>query len=172
MPKQTKGFTIVELLIVIVVLAILTAIAVVSYNGVMARLRAAQSQNDIATLSRAIIAARARQDVTLSQITGRTYTVGPCIGNGVVPSQLDKATHPCWTQYRQALDAIGAAAGVNLKGLYNGTQYGHPFYIDENEGEDDDDPCRTDVIADRGKNFAQTQGDEVTFLLPWATTNC
>ncbi len=36
-PERTSGFTIVELLIVIVVIAILAAITIVSYNGIIAR---------------------------------------------------------------------------------------------------------------------------------------
>ena len=45
-----KGFTIIELLVVIVVIAILTTISVVSYNGIQARSKAASAQtlaNDI-----------------------------------------------------------------------------------------------------------------------------
>ena len=37
MRKNTSGFTIVELLIVIVVIAILAAVSIVAYNGVQAR---------------------------------------------------------------------------------------------------------------------------------------
>ena len=47
--KQTKtsGFTIVELLIVIVVIAILAAITIVSYNGIQSRAREATVQSDL-----------------------------------------------------------------------------------------------------------------------------
>lgn len=41
--RQTNGFTIVELLIVIVVIAILAAISVVAYNGIQTRARNAQT---------------------------------------------------------------------------------------------------------------------------------
>lgn len=45
--KLLKGFTVVELLIVIVVISILTTIAIVSYNGVQNTARNAQRLNDI-----------------------------------------------------------------------------------------------------------------------------
>ena len=48
-----KGFTIVELLIVIVVIAILAAITVVAYNGIQQRARDSQRKNDIATIVKA-----------------------------------------------------------------------------------------------------------------------
>ena len=50
--KQTKdkGFTIVELLIVIVVIAILAAITIVAYNGIQNRARASANQSGANTL--------------------------------------------------------------------------------------------------------------------------
>jgi len=45
--KFTSGFTIVELLIVIVVIAILATITVVSYNGITAKSRAAAKESEI-----------------------------------------------------------------------------------------------------------------------------
>jgi prepilin-type N-terminal cleavage/methylation domain-containing protein len=41
--KQTQGFTIVELLIVVVVIAILAAITIISYNGIQSRAKTSAS---------------------------------------------------------------------------------------------------------------------------------
>ena len=51
---NNKGFTIVELLIVIVVIAILAAISIVAYNGIQNRGRDSQRQSDFATLEKAL----------------------------------------------------------------------------------------------------------------------
>lgn len=45
--EKQKGFTIVELLIVVVVIAILAAITIVSYNGIQARATEASIQSDL-----------------------------------------------------------------------------------------------------------------------------
>lgn len=54
--KQTKqkGFTIVELLIVVVIIAILAAITVVAYNGIQARANNAASQSAANTVMKKI----------------------------------------------------------------------------------------------------------------------
>ena len=54
MRKTTSGFTIVELLIVIVVIAILAAVAIVSYNGIKQRSRDAVRKQDLQSLAKAL----------------------------------------------------------------------------------------------------------------------
>ena len=49
-----QGFTIVELVIVIVVIAILAAISIVAYNGIQQRARDTQRKSDVATLTKAL----------------------------------------------------------------------------------------------------------------------
>lgn len=50
--KQNLGFTIVELLIVIVVIGILAAMTIVAFNGVTSKARVAQMQNDLGNVSK------------------------------------------------------------------------------------------------------------------------
>lgn len=51
---KQKGFTIVELLIVIVVIAILAAISIVAYNGIQQRARDSQRKNDLSQIVKAL----------------------------------------------------------------------------------------------------------------------
>jgi len=53
MPPKRTGFTIVELLIVIVVIGVIAAITVVAFSGVQARARDTARKNDLAQLSKA-----------------------------------------------------------------------------------------------------------------------
>lgn len=52
--KQPSGFTIVELLIVIVVIAILAAISIVAYNGIQQRAKNTQTTTALAAYSKAL----------------------------------------------------------------------------------------------------------------------
>ncbi len=54
MKKAISGFTIVEMLIVIVVIAILAAISVVAYTGVQQRARDSQRKSDVAAIVKAL----------------------------------------------------------------------------------------------------------------------
>ena len=54
MKKNTSGFTIVELLIVIVVIAILAAISIVAYTGIQQRARDSERKAELQTIAKAV----------------------------------------------------------------------------------------------------------------------
>lgn len=71
MNKNTSGFTIVELLIVIVVIAILAAISIVAYNGIQNRTHDTAVQADLIQFSKLVSLYHAEQGVypvTLEQV--------------------------------------------------------------------------------------------------------
>lgn len=54
MPKTKSGFTIVEILIVIVVIGILASISIVAYNGVQSRSRDAKRLSDVQAIQKSL----------------------------------------------------------------------------------------------------------------------
>jgi prepilin-type N-terminal cleavage/methylation domain-containing protein len=126
---RPSGFTIVELLIVIVVIAILATISVVAYNGVQDRARVTAANAELKTLEKAITLARINQGGTLMEVTGHGCT--GCVGTQA--------------QTNLSLDAISAASGANLSPLKDGDPWGNMYYIDENEGEGGN--CNMDWIG-------------------------
>jgi len=79
--KQQTGFTIVELLIVIVVIAILAAISIVAYNGIQKRARDTTRKSDLASIAKA---------VQLYGVDNGTIASNGC-GNGWLPTDPDGA---------------------------------------------------------------------------------
>jgi prepilin-type N-terminal cleavage/methylation domain-containing protein len=142
--RKSSGFTIVELLVVIVVIGILAAITIVAYNNVQLRAQTAKRQSDAANYHKAILIARSNTGKVLKDITLNTWSAGACAtssdnpGN-VVPKDLPKS-HVCWVRYYENLSRIEAASGMVLSGLYAGDANGNPYILDENEGE----TCATD----------------------------
>lgn len=148
------GFTIVELLVVIVVVAILATISVVAYNGIQERARISQATSDISQLHKAILAARINTGQTLFQITGSHCT--RCEANPVI--------------YARTLDRIGAASGMNLDGLKAGDPWGNEYQLDENEGESGfADPCRRDSLSVLNHSSVTAGG---TFRIPFTLPEC
>ena len=85
-----KGFTIVELLIVIVVIGILAAITIVAYNGVTARANTAASETAAGNFAKKAEVYQAdsgnnRYPVTAAELTGAASTTTYAL-TGVTPS--------------------------------------------------------------------------------------
>jgi len=136
-----KAFTIIELLIVIVVIAILSSISIVSYSNITSRSAISKRENDLTTYYKAIIMARDNTGKRLNQITNNYWSAGYCStgvygGNpsNTEPKNLAK-NHPCWVWFYDNIDKISAASGVNLSGLKTGDNNGNPYILDENEEE-------------------------------------
>lgn len=94
MSRNKPGFTIVELLIVIVVIAILAAISIVAYNGIQQRARNSQT----ATLVNAYIKGLTQYAITNGSYPSLSNSPYICLGENN-PGDL------CWRR----LGSVGAA---------------------------------------------------------------
>ena len=137
--RKNSGFTIVELLIVIVVIGILATIVTVAYTGISSSANDAKRNSDLSLYYKAILQARVLAGTNLKNITGSGYSAGYCTTPSQNPSATEPKdlpkTHNCWVLYYDNLNKIGAAAGVNLSALRAGDSRGNPYVLDENEGE-------------------------------------
>ena len=168
--KRNSGFTILELLIVIVVIGILAGIVVVSYGGVRQQAAESKKDSDLVSLKDAIVLARANNGETLNQITGRAgfNSVVACITTDnpspqVEPSQLATSTN-CWQNYYTALDAIGTASKTDLDDLKKGDARGNPYLIAEYEGVDSGSPCSKDRLGYFTGSGASWSSSDITYI--------
>lgn len=150
MNYRRKGFTIVELLIVIVVIAILAAITVVSYNGIKRRAEDTARYADLVQVDRLIQLYRiqnGRYPVTASQMTpGAIY----CIGTGFPSGSCWDGTSESDRSVTDLLKTIGTLPDGG-KSIGN---YGTHIWIKDDtsfelNGVFDDHACP--------KNFEQTE---------------
>lgn len=84
--KKQRGFTIVELLIVIVIIGILAAITIVAYNGVQSRSRFAKMQSDIKSIQKYIEAYNATNGSYPNTSTAWRYQRND--GNNFIPGLI------------------------------------------------------------------------------------
>ncbi len=119
-----SGFTIVELLIVIVVIAILASITIVAYTGVQSKARIATLQNDLTGVS---------NQLRIDQITNDTYPATLAAansGNGVKASSgttyqytVNNAANPatfCVTATNSSIDYKIDQTGIQSAGVCAG----------------------------------------------------
>lgn len=83
MTERRAGFTIVELLIVIVVIGILAAIVIVAYSGVQERAKYSSKRSDIETLQKLVEVYNAQNGSYPS--TGSAWTYQRRDGNNFIP---------------------------------------------------------------------------------------
>ena len=125
--RKQQGFTIVELLIVIVVIAILAAISVVAYTGIQQRARDSQRDSDIATIAKAL---------EMYYIDNGRFPPGSCSSDCAINGGWSTTADGSWTNLAAYLvpeyisempeDPVSTAdANPQTLGNYNYAYYGH-----------------------------------------------
>ena len=140
---RAYGFTIVELLIVIVVIAILAAITIAAFNAVTTRAQNSKIASDLTEIDKAILSAEQNTGKTLLQIAPPNPNCGT---GGAATCCLNYGT---WTQppanclsaSKNALAAISSASGINIQNMVD--PWGNPYAIMQLESSTD---CRQDQL--------------------------
>ncbi|MBQ69510.1 hypothetical protein CL689_05560 [Candidatus Saccharibacteria bacterium] len=136
---ERRGFTIVELLIVIVVIAILAAITIVAYNGIQNQAKSAALRSDLANASRAIEVAHVNSGVTQYPVT-LPDTVSPSENVGLSLSEAGTSycinaqtlTEPIERFYYSP--SSGMASGTCPGAVIAGTERGMPSNVVNDTG--------------------------------------
>lgn len=167
--EKRYGFTIVELLVVIVIIGILAAITIVAFNGVQNRAHQSKIDADIATIVKAVHLARTNNSSNLITITG-IYTEEHCMNqvSGTDLAALPQ-THECWTKYNEALNDVSVASGMDIRNIKD--PWGRPYYFNENEGEGSWATCWQDVMGVYSRPFVQSTATTIQ-TIPLYTTAC
>lgn len=91
--KRRSGFTIVELLIVIVVIAILAAVTIVAYNGITSRTKDARRLSDLASIQKGLELYFADNNSYPDVTAGVGAGLKACIG-----AADDNGAWKCWNE--------------------------------------------------------------------------
>ena len=131
--NRDKGFTIVELLIVIVVIAILAAITIVAYNGIQQRARNSARVSSMQSYVK-LLSMYATQNGTYPSFTdgaclGTGYTSGSCANSSI-------ASHPSTTTEQSGFNTQLATIGrlpdypkLNANANGSGNEVGAFIYV-------------------------------------------
>ena len=115
---KQKGFTIVELIVIIVVIAILVAITIVSYNGVQRSGMDAKIRSTVKTAGDGIALKEGRNEARPTQgyfnVSGGVDTL--------VPTYLK-------TGYRDGITSVNATNSINILKMYSCADGGSGFVI-------------------------------------------
>lgn len=124
--RQTQGFSIVELLVVIVVIAILAAIVIVAYNGIQNRAKDALVQSDASQAGRKVITSRIESSTDtypsslaaagLNSNSGAIYQYTYTASDNSFCLTASRDTTSYWVSSSSTSPSAGACPGHSVSG--------------------------------------------------------
>jgi type II secretion system protein G len=144
--NKKSGFTIVELLIVIVVIGILAAIVVVAYNGITQQAKVSQANSELSNFKRAMLAYKAT--------TGELPPVGDSWNYNTDP--------PDCARFNAAINALSTAG---YTGFDSTDPWGNCWGYDDNDCNTSSLVGATTTIKSVGPDGANGNSDDVSLLV-------
>ncbi len=132
---KLKGFTIIELLVVIVTLGILAGITAVSYRGIRERGDEARRQEDFAKIIDAIKGTRTKTGTTLTgSMNGLSVSLNNCSAEIDFRKERVRQTNDCFRHYHNLFNELERVSGVDLSRVRDGDGKNRPYIIEMREG--------------------------------------
>lgn len=127
--SNQKGFTIVELLVVIVVIAIIAAVSIVAYNGIQARSHDAKRLSDM----KSIINALEMQKAATNTYPSPVYSNGTSMGGWEISSfessgEFIASLKSYGFSAGTPVDPVNNAAGASPTAARSAGTYGYAYY--------------------------------------------
>jgi type II secretion system protein G len=144
--SKRAGFTIVELLIVVVVIGILAAITIVAYNGVTEQARISQANSELASFKKAMLAYKA--------VYGELPPIGDSWNYNTDP--------PDCTRLGYVIDALSAEG---YKGLSPQDPWGNCWGYDDNDCNTSSAAGATTRIKSVGPDSVNGNADDISLLV-------
>lgn len=149
--RKQRGFTIVELLVVIVVIGILAAITIVSYNGIQQRARNTVTISSVKQTMTILSSSYALNgSIHLSDLP--SGALGVCIGSAAsYPASSHLGAGECYKEgsaayyftsaaLEQQLNQVGKLSFTAKEISYGGNVYGRGLAYDDGEGNGSTEP--------------------------------
>lgn len=128
-PPTQRGFTIVELLIVIVVIGILAAITIVAYNGIQGRARDSQRLSDMKTIMKALEIYKTNNGAYPGPISTPNASAWEVSTNGTSATNFLSALVSNNGVSKIPVDPINTGNPANLNPAYNVNEYEYFYYL-------------------------------------------